>query len=88
MGRLEDYVEAVTRRLRADAELHMDIAHEVRTHLEDAVQEGQAGGLGEQESLDAGCTTHVTKPFKKAELLEAIKVYSRRRSALDRVISQ
>jgi len=27
----------------------------------------------EQESLEAGCTGHMTKPFKKAELLAAIK---------------
>ncbi len=30
-----------------------------------------------QKSLDAGCTAHLTKPIKKAVLLEAIKQYSR-----------
>ena len=30
----------------------------------------------EQESFDAGCTSHMTKPFKKKELLEAITKYA------------
>ena len=30
----------------------------------------------EKKSLDAGCTAHLTKPIKKAKLLEAIKAYS------------
>jgi len=53
MGRIEDYVEAVTRRLRADPELHMDISNEIRTHLEDAVEEARARGLSDKEALDA-----------------------------------
>ncbi len=31
----------------------------------------------EQESLDAGCTAHMTKPFKKKELFKAIAEYFR-----------
>ena len=30
-----------------------------------------------QKSLDAGCTTHITKPIKKARLLDAILEYTR-----------
>ncbi|QTA92509.1 response regulator [Desulfonema magnum] len=30
-----------------------------------------------QESLDAGCTEHMTKPFKKQELSEVLRKYSR-----------
>ncbi|QTA83575.1 Two component system response regulator/histidine kinase [Desulfonema limicola] len=30
-----------------------------------------------QESLDAGCTDHITKPFKKDQLLEALHQYSK-----------
>jgi multisubunit Na+/H+ antiporter MnhB subunit len=52
MNRIDDYVEAVTRRLRADAELHMDIAHEVRAHLEDAAAEAREGGLSEEDAAE------------------------------------
>jgi PAS domain S-box-containing protein len=31
----------------------------------------------EQKSLDAGCIAHLTKPIKKAKLLEAIETYSK-----------
>ena len=31
----------------------------------------------EQKSLDAGCDGHLTKPIKKAALLEAIKVHTK-----------
>jgi len=53
MGRLEEYVEAVTGRLRPDRELHMDVAHEVRAHIEDAAEEARERGLGEDAALDA-----------------------------------
>ena len=32
----------------------------------------------EQRSLNAGCTGHVTKPIKKAQLLALIRNYARR----------
>lgn len=53
MSRIEDYVEAVTRRLRPDPELHMDIAHEVQAHLEDAAAEARARGLSDEEGVEA-----------------------------------
>ncbi|MBI5750204.1 MAG: hybrid sensor histidine kinase/response regulator, partial [Nitrospinae bacterium] len=31
----------------------------------------------EQKSLDAGCTSHLTKPIKKAKLLETLSEYAR-----------
>ena len=51
MARIDDYVEAVTWRLRGDPELHMDIAREVRTHLEDAVEQARAAGRSEEECI-------------------------------------
>lgn len=53
MGRFEDYIEAVTRRLRPDPELHMDVAREVRAHLEDAAEEARARGLSDEEAAEA-----------------------------------
>jgi len=53
MDRVNEFVEAVTRRLRADRELHMDVAHEVRAHLEDAAAEARAQGGSEEETLEA-----------------------------------
>ncbi|KPK64958.1 MAG: hypothetical protein AMK73_04390 [Planctomycetes bacterium SM23_32] len=53
MGRIEDYVEAATRRLRCDPELCWDVARELRAHLEDAAEEARAGGAGEAESIEA-----------------------------------
>ena len=53
MGRFEDYIEAVTRRLRPDPELHMDVVREVRAHLEDAAEEARARGLSDEEAAEA-----------------------------------
>lgn len=39
----------------------------------------------EQESFAAGCTNHMTKPFKKAELLETVRVYSAAESGSPRI---
>ncbi len=36
-----------------------------------------------QKSLDAGCTAHLTKPIKKAKLLEALEEFSRHTSKVD-----
>jgi CheY-like chemotaxis protein len=30
-----------------------------------------------QKSIDAGCTAHITKPIKKATLMEAIHEYAK-----------
>jgi hypothetical protein len=50
MAQFDDYISAVTRRLRPDAELQMDIAHELRTHLEDTAEAAHAGGMDEDAS--------------------------------------
>ncbi len=34
----------------------------------------------EQKSLDAGCTSHLTKPIKKAKLMEAIQEYAKKKT--------
>jgi CheY-like chemotaxis protein len=33
-----------------------------------------------QKSLDAGCTDHLTKPIKRATLMEAVQKYTGARS--------
>jgi hypothetical protein len=82
MGRLEEYVEAVTRRLRPDAELHMDVAHEVRVHIEDAAEDARERGLGEEEALDAAL-----KAFgDKEQMADALWEANRRRMRLRAVI--
>jgi len=82
MGRLEEYVEAVTRRLRPDAELHMDVAHEVRTHIEDAAEEARERGLSEEEALDAAL-----KAFgEREQMADALWEANRRRMRLRAVI--
>jgi hypothetical protein len=53
MDRADEFVEAVTRRLRTDRELHLDVAHEVRAHLEDAAAEARAQGRSEGDALEA-----------------------------------
>jgi hypothetical protein len=53
MSRLDDYIQGVTERLRPDPELHMDVAHEVRTHLEEAAADARTRGLGEEDSIEA-----------------------------------
>jgi len=52
MSGIDDYVEAVTQRLRADPELHLDVAHEVRAHLEDAAADAREQGLTEEDALE------------------------------------
>lgn len=82
MGKIDDYIEAVTWRLRPDAELHMDIAQEVRAHLEDAVEEAHARGLGEAE-----CEQAALKAFgDQSEVGEGIWQANRRRMRLRAVV--
>jgi len=82
MGRLEDYIEAVTYRLRPDPELHMDVAQEVRAHLEDALEEARARGLSEEEGAEVAL-----KAFGDAEEVgEGIWGANRRRMRLRAVI--
>ena len=51
MDAIEACVQAATRRLRDDPELRMDIAHELRTHIEDRIEAAKAAGEGEQNSI-------------------------------------
>lgn len=41
-----------------------------------------------QRSLEAGCTAHLTKPIRKARLLEAIQRYRRPPAQADRILSE
>jgi hypothetical protein len=53
MSAFDDLVGRLTSRLRVDPELQREVAHELRTHLEDTAGEFRAAGLGEPESLAA-----------------------------------
>jgi len=82
MGRIDDFVEAVTHRLRPDPELYMDIAQEVRAHLEDAIAEANAGGLSEEEATEAAL-----KAFgDEQEVADGIWQANRRRMRLRAVV--
>lgn len=50
MDALDDIVEQLTARLRVDLELRMDVANELRTHLEDAAGEFRQAGASEEEA--------------------------------------
>jgi hypothetical protein len=50
MGKLDDFVESATYRLRPDPELRMDVANELRAHLEDAAEAARAAGAGESDA--------------------------------------
>jgi hypothetical protein len=82
MVQFDDYISAVTRRLRPDAELQMDIAHEVRTHLEDAAEAARAGGMDED-----ACQSEAVRAFGDVdELATALFEANRRRMRLRAVI--
>jgi hypothetical protein len=53
MNGFDELVSRLTRRLRVDPELQREVAHELRTHLEDTAGEFRAAGAGEAESLAA-----------------------------------
>jgi len=50
MSGFDDLIERLTARLRVDPELRMDVANELRAHLEDASEEFRQGGAGEDEA--------------------------------------
>jgi len=50
MSRYDELIERLTHRLRIDPELHMDVANELRTHLEDATEQFRAAGYSEEEA--------------------------------------
>lgn len=50
---LEHYLSEIASQLNVDPTSEADILEELRSHLEEATAELQAGGLGEEESLVA-----------------------------------
>ncbi len=50
MNSIEELIQLATRRLRPDAELQLEIAHELRAHLEDAIESARAEGASEEEA--------------------------------------
>ncbi len=51
--KIDSCVKALTERLGMDRELQMDVAKELRTHLEEAVEKYRASGMDEEESVEA-----------------------------------
>ena len=50
MGKFDEFIESATYRLKPDAELRMDVAHELRTHLEDAAEAARGEGATEADA--------------------------------------
>ena len=50
--RIDKHVNFLTDRLEIDRELQMDIKNEMRSHLEEKIDENIASGMGEEESVD------------------------------------
>jgi len=50
MNGYDDLVDRLTHRLRVDPELRMDVANELRAHLQDAEAEFRQAGYDEQEA--------------------------------------
>jgi len=78
MGRLDDFVEAVTRRLRVDPAVHWDVSREIRAHLEDAAAEARARGCSDDESIGAALSAF----GDEEELAEQLWQANRRRMRL------
>lgn len=47
---VEELIQTATRRLQPDAELQMEVAHELRAHLEDAMAEARGDGASEERA--------------------------------------
>jgi hypothetical protein len=52
MEKHDDLVNRLTHRLRIDPELRMDVAHELRAHLEDSTAEFRRGGYSEKDAAE------------------------------------
>lgn len=53
LSKIDNCVKTLTERLGLDRELQMDVAKELRMHLEEAVEEYRASGMNEEESVEA-----------------------------------
>ncbi len=51
-SKIDGCVRELTGRLWADRELQLDVANELRTHLEEAAEEYRASGMSEEESVE------------------------------------
>jgi hypothetical protein len=54
MKPLDDFIERLTARLRADKELAAEVGHELRSHIEEAVEEARGDGMNEEEAYQHG----------------------------------
>jgi len=52
-AKLDDCVRALTKRLGMDRELQRDISQELKSHLEEAVEECKQAGMDEDESIES-----------------------------------
>lgn len=78
----DELTQRLTRRLEPDPELRLDVAQELRAHLDDAAADFQAGGMGQDEARAAAI-----KALGNAdELAEQLWQANRRRMGLRRVL--
>ena len=68
---IKNCIEAATEGLKPDPELRMDIAHELRTHLEDTIAEQKAAGASDEESLQHALKTFGDPQEVSRDLLRA-----------------
>lgn len=52
MSAIKNYVDQITQKLRHDRELQLDIAHELQTHLDEAVEEYKASEYEEDQAIE------------------------------------
>ena len=82
MNGFEDLLGRLTHRLRVDPELQMEVAHELRAHLEDAVAECRAAGMTEEQAL----STAVKAMGNEAEIAEQLWQANRQRVRVRKVV--
>lgn len=74
----DDLAQRLTHRLRGDGELRMEVAHELRTHLEDAAADYRAGGMSQDEAHAAA----IKAMGNEQELADQLYAANRRRMRL------
>jgi len=81
MNGFDDLVEKVTQPLRVDPELRMDVANELRAHLEDSAAEFREAGYG----ADEAAANSIKALGDQDELAQSLWLANRKRMRLRRV---
>ncbi len=82
MANFDDLINRLTHKLRIDPELRMDVANELRAHLEDSVAEFRRGGYSEKEAAE----TAVKALGDETELAQNLWLANKKRIRIRQVI--